>query len=370
MKIIVDLRPLLSGKISGVEVFTNSIIQALSQVKTPNLELVFWVNASKDFDFGAFKKLGTCVQTRIPNKIFNISASLFRFPKIDRLIQKKLPETDLKQCVLFVPDPRPSPVSRTCKKIFTIHDLSPLYFPEYFNWKTRIFHKLLRLKKELEEAHTIIAVSEFTKECILSKLKIAEKKIKVVYESAEEGFFLETVIPLKPKETLPKKFILSLFTLEPRKNIQRAIEAFFLFHKANPDISLVLVGRKNSKIFSEIKIQENANIVWIQRFISLEEKKWLYQNAECFLYPSLFEGFGLPLLEAMSQNCPVVFGNNSSMREIMGNEGIPVNSLSVHSIAEGLNRAKEVKRENLKSFAEKFSWKKAGQELFEIMSEK
>ena len=197
--IIFDIRPLLHGKVSGVEIFTKNIALSLKRNLPKKCKIIFWTNAKIKFDFGEFKKMGICVQTFWPNKIFNIIASIFRFPKIDQLILKQLQKNnknkalikDFKQnkIVLVVPDPRPAPVSEKVIKIFTIHDLSPLHFAKNFNWKTRFFHQLIRWKKEILESDKIIVPSFFTKKDLLQVFgqtqSNLEKKIKVIYEGIE-----------------------------------------------------------------------------------------------------------------------------------------------------------------------------------------
>ena len=368
MIIIFDLRPLLSQKISGVEVYTKNITEHLAKNLPKDAQLIFWTNASKTFDFEYFKELGTCIQTRVPNKLFNISSSLLRCPKIDLLIQKQIPEIKGKQTILFIPDPRPSPISANCKKVFTIHDLSPFYFTKSFNIKTRLFHKLIRFHQELIESKKIIAVSDFTKKSIHSKFRTPLNKIVTIHEAAENAYFETNTKQQKPKEKLPKKYILSLSTLEPRKNLDRTIKAFLTISKKQKGLHLILVGKKNPKIFKDIPKIDHDKIIWIDRFVNLQEKKWLYKNAQCFVYASLFEGFGLPLLEAASQGCPVVYGNNSSMPEVMQNKGFPVNSLNIHSIEIGITKALQSKsnKQDLIDHAKSFSWNKAAKDLITV----
>jgi glycosyltransferase involved in cell wall biosynthesis len=373
--LIFDLRPLLHGNISGVEVFTKNMVRELVKTASPSTNIIFWVNARKKFDFGEFKTMGTCVQTHIPNLLFNLSASLFRWPKIDKMILAQLSTFNFvpssRDSTLFVPDPRPSPVSSQCQKIVTVHDLSAFRFPEAFNWKTRLLHQLIRLKKELIESAKVIAVSKFTKQEIIDYRLCEAEKIEVIHEAAE---FDDDLVEKKPKESLPKNFFFSLSTLEPRKNIEKLIQGFLLAHKENPRLSLVLVGRKNTKIFSKLNITNHPNITFIERFISIAEKKWLYQNATGFLFLSKYEGFGLPILEAMSQGCPVICGNNSAQKEVAGTAGILVDVQNIPAIAraildlEGDEELKKRLSERSLAHAKIFSWKKSAVKIHTIFN--
>lgn len=336
--------------------------------------IIFWVNAKKEFDFGEFKNMGICIQTRIPNILFNICASIFRYPKIDRLIQDHLttlPPYHL--TTLFVPDPRPSPVSSQCQKIITVHDLSSFRFPETFALKTRFFHKLIRLKKEITESTKVIAVSEFTKHEILDYQLCESEKIEIVHEAAEPEYFDEAVPAQKPVESLPQNFFLSLSTLEPRKNLKTLITAFLLVQKEKPDLQLVLVGKKNPQIFTELNLDQHSNITCIERFMSIAEKKWLYQKATGFLFLSKYEGFGLPILEAMSQGCLVICGNNSAQKEVVGTAGILVDVQDVSVIAQVILSLEENKglrnyqSEQSLARAKTFSWKKSSVKILTFL---
>ena len=160
-------------------------------------------------------------------------------------------------------------------------------------------------------------------------------------------------------------------TIEPRKNLPRLIQAFLNFQKnTKTDIYLVLVGRENKKIFQKEKINlKDKRIVLIERVISVREKKWLYQKALGFIYVSLLEGFGLPLVEAMSQGCPLIYSNTSSLQEIGQGVGMAVNPTSITEIeaamsllSKDLSLRKKLSKKGLQK-ASFFSWDQAGKEV-------
>ncbi|MBN2087859.1 glycosyltransferase family 4 protein [Candidatus Peregrinibacteria bacterium] len=371
MKIAIDLRPLMSGKISGVEMYILGMLKALFEADSEN-KYILWYNSFKNVNIGHFPKGHpnvTIKRTRIPNKILNLSLSLLRWPKVDKLIDKDIE-------ALWIPDPRPAPVSKRCKKITTFHDLSFVDFKYSFNFKTRLWHKILRPKKEAKEATTIVAVSEFTKSQLVDEYNINPNKIKVIYEAAADHLhplpFAKSFEIIKRKYNLPDQYFLCLSTLEPRKNITGIIKAYSEWQNGNEsEVALVIAGRKHEHIFADLHLQKHPQI-FMTGFIDEEDKAILYQHALTFLYPSLYEGFGLPVLEAMQCGTPVITSDATSIPEVAGDAAILINPNEPHQLKQAMDEIyrDEVLRKTLieKGFeqAKKFSWKKAARELMEL----
>lgn len=383
MTIILDLRPLLGGKTSGVEVYTHQLIKNILELDKKNTYILFANAYAKQNIFSQFSEYSNVVtvQTRIPNKIFNFALAIFKRPKIDRLILNYLKKrTDIKIekiDVFLMPDLRPSQVSSHVKKICVIHDLSFHHFPQFFSWKTRLWYKILQAKREISSSDAIIAVSNFTKSDLEKSFQVSAQKIKVVHEAVDDDFCNEVTdqisLKVQKKYSLPQKYFLFLATLEPRKNMLRLIDAFQIYKKNNPNdpIQLVLAGQKNEKIFSTIKLKRVPD-VHIPGFIDETDKATVMKNAEAFLYPSLFEGFGLPLLEAMKCSTPIITSNTSSMPEVCGNAALFINPENKDEIAAAMEeiRKPEVRSSLKKEMLEqikKFSWKKCAQETLDII---
>jgi len=375
MNILVDLRPLMAGNISGVEIYLKNVLQKILKIDQKNHYVLWWnSHHNVSVNIPQFKNKNiTYFTTKIPNKILNLSLSLLRYPKIDQWIGKKL---GIKIDKVFVPDPRPTPVSENCQKIITMHDLSFEHFKYTFSWKTMLWHKMLRPKKENREATKIIAVSQATKEDIIKTYQINSDKIKVIYEASDLLTIQKNQIQVVQKKyKLPHKFILTLSTIEPRKNIEGLLGAFQKLKKeTNLSHKLVIVGRHNEKIFAKVKNLQTEKDLIFTGFISEKDKTALYTLADIFVYPSFFEGFGLPLVEAMQMGCPVVTSNLSVMPEIVSKAGQLVNPYEINSIKEGMRLVLE--NENLrqqmrkKSFtrAQDFSWEKCARETLEILN--
>ncbi len=372
MKIAIDLRPLMSGKISGVEVYIQSMLKALFEADSKN-QYILWYNSFKNIDIAHFPlnypnvKL---VRTRIPNKFLNLSMSLLRWPKVDRLIDEAID-------VLWVPDPRPAPVSDKCKKVTTFHDLSFEDFRHSFSRKTRLWHKILRPRTEAQEADQIIAVSHFTKGQLMDEYGIPPKKIQVVYEAADEHLrpieMPKSFELIQRKYDLPNEYFLCLSTLEPRKNVSGVLEAFLDWKKdTEAPVALVVGGKEHPRIFSHLNLKKHQDIRLIG-FVDEEDKALLYQHSLAFVYPSFYEGFGLPILEAMQCGAPVITSNATSMPEVAGEAALLINPNEPKELKAALHELYRDESMRLglreKGFEQvkKFSWKKAADEFLVLM---
>lgn len=365
----------MSGKISGVEVYIINMLKSLFEIDPPagragkENEYILWYNAFKKVDISHFPADYPNVKlkrTKVPNKFLNLSLSLLRWPKVDKLIGKNIN-------ILWVPDPRPAPVSKKCKKITTFHDLSFEDFKYSFNFKTRLWHKVLRPKKEAEEASHIITPSEFTKSQLVEEYNVSPDKITVISEAAAEHLkpldFPKSFELIKRKYKLPDQYFLCLSTLEPRKNIEGIIRAYTEWQYGNKaTVALVIAGKECPGIFAELKIQKHP-LIHLTGFVDEEDKSLLYQHAMAFLYPSLYEGFGLPILEAMQCGTPVITSDATAMPEVAGDAAILVNPNAPHELKLAMDeiyrdedRRKELIEKGFEQ-AKKFSWKKATEEL-------
>lgn len=206
------------------------------------------------------------------------------------------------------------------KKIVSIHDLIFLRYPELYPIIDREIYDR-KFRKACEQADTVIAISEQTKQDLQSFYKIDAAKIKVVYQSCDELFsatyqvsFLKTIIL---KYNLPSDFILSVGTIEERKDLLTLVKALNLLKNAH----LVVVGKKRDyfKVVNDFcsKHKLQNRILFLEN-VPNNDLPALYQLANVFVYPSLFEGFGIPILEAIQSKTPVIAANSSSLPEVGG----------------------------------------------------
>lgn len=256
------------------------------------------------------------------------------------------------------------------KKVTTIHDLVVFKYPETLQ-PTHIRLQNRRLDWVKKEADAVIAVSEATKQDIMQYLDVPEEKIHVVYEGVSEEFrpkeqldsvYLDRV---RQKYRLPDAFLLNIGTLQPRKNLPRLIEAYLL---AKPPMPLLIVGADG---WGE-QLKQTDNVRLLGR-VPQEDLAGLYALAHTFIYPSLYEGFGLPILEAMASGTPVVTSNTSSMKEVGGNVAMLVDPMSTHSIAQAIESLTNLHAEELQKhkeqgiqWASQFTWEKTAQQTRDV----
>ncbi len=219
------------------------------------------------------------------------------------------------------------PLGLPCPGIATLHDLAFLRFPEFFRPTRRVYQQWLT-RHSARHAALIIAISEHTRHDATELLKVPEERIRVIYPILDERFSLpcsaETIQAFRQRRQLPEHFILFLATLEPRKNIARLLSAYHLLIRETdlPHI-LVLAGGKGwsvqtleQQVYS-LGIQQRVHVVG---YVPEEEKPLWYHAADLFVYPSLYEGFGLPVAEAMACGVPVVTSNVASLPEVVGDD--------------------------------------------------
>lgn len=263
-------------------------------------------------------------------------------------------------------------------QVVTIHDVVPLDHPEWLNKKFVMWYQYL-LPRLAKKAHKIITISEFSKERIIDTLKIPEHKVSVVYNGVDvkmPGY--ESIKEHKIK--LPfNRYILSVGSIEPRKNIGRLIAAWKkIVPIVGDDIGLVIVGAKGlSRVFLQSENLSNVNSadrVYFTGHVSDEQLSALYSHAEVFCYPSLYEGFGLPPLEAMAYSIPVLTSNTTAMAEICKGAATLVDPISVNEIADGivdLLSSHNVERiEFARQLSKSLTWDKCAQATWNVINEK
>ncbi|MEH1771489.1 FkbM family methyltransferase [Nostoc sp.] len=275
-------------------------------------------------------------------------------------------------------------------KIVTIYDLIPILFPEYFNHNSE--HMVKNTIDQIDKNDFVCCISESTKQDISKyQQNLNEKQVFVTYLAADKEKFYpcdnqELIIKTKQKYKIPEQpYLLTLSTLEPRKNIAHVIRSFLRLIKNQhiDDLNLVLIGTKGwqyEEIFVEIdRVKELENRIIVTGYVPDEDLAPLYSGALAFIYISLYEGFGLPPLEAMQCGTPVVTSNTSSLPEVVEDAGIMLDPNDVIGLADAIFKlySEPEYRENLanKSIqqAQKFSWDKYVQEtikVYELAKEK
>lgn len=383
MKIGIDVRCLAEGRRTGVEEYTLNILHHLFELDQKN-DYVLFLNSFREAETSLawIEKYPnvSLKKSRFPNKFLNLFFWYLGWPKIDQI----LGGVD----IFFMPNIIFNSLSRKVKSITAIHDLSFERYPEFFSLKRRLWHVFVNPKKICQKTDRIIAVSESTKKDLVSLYKINSERIIVVPNGLSEKFRIinrndEKLIKVKEKYQLPYKFILYFGTIEPRKNVFSVLQAFEKFREfaqknKNEEFSkfkLVLAGADgwcNKKIYSSIEKSHWKNEIILINNVQEEDKEYLYNLASIFIYPSFFEGFGFPPLEAMASGVPVVVSNNSSVVEVVGKAGIFIDPgrpneilLAIKNILANRDLREKISQRGIER-ATDFKWENSAKELLKL----
>ncbi|MBU0647470.1 MAG: glycosyltransferase family 1 protein [Patescibacteria group bacterium] len=399
MLIGIDIRTLMDARYSGVSEYTLNLIKEILKLDNHN-EYRFFYNSFGNCpnvpEFNA--KNVKLIKYNYPNKLLNyLLFKFFNYPKIDK---------ELRVDVFFMPHINFIGLSFGSKSLITVHDLSFLRNPKFFSLRKNFWHNMINVSKLLKKFKQIIAISENTKRDIIELCGISPDKIKVIYSGVGEEYKQITNLNLielkdtecsighsvskaieakrlnevKQKYNLPDNFILYLGTIEPRKNIEGIIKAYNQLRIDNSeleDVKLIIVGGKGWKsknIYKEWDLSEYKDDIKFLDYISSENKVYLYNLASVFLYPSFYEGFGFPPLEAMACGTPVIASYSSSLPEVIGDAGLLVDPYNITEIANALKQIllnKDLSDKLIKKGleqAKQFSWIKTAREYLEVFS--
>jgi glycosyltransferase involved in cell wall biosynthesis len=270
--------------------------------------------------------------------------------------------------------------------VLTLHDI--IYLEE-INFKGTTYQNFGNIYRKfvvprvVKKSEMIITVSNFERNTIIEKLKVPEDKIKVVYNAVHKKFnnlyTSQTINNFKKQHNLPDKFILFLGNTAPKKNTINVINAYVIYCRTVTDhIPLVILDYNKNLVENILRSQGNEDLIdsfYFPGFISSDDMALIYNAATLFLYPSLRESFGLPILEAMGCGTPVITSTTSSMPEVANNAALLVDPKDVNDIAEKMHAilSDEKLRQNFSELgikrAAEFSWKKSAENLLAIYNQ-
>ena len=387
MTIGVDLRILARDAGTGVEEYAKKLLSFLIPLDK-NIRYKLFYNARKkqplNYEWARAVNVNV-LESKIPNKFLEIF-SRFGFPKIDKL---------LGGCdVFFQPHFLPAALSDSVERVISFHDLSFERYPEFFSRRQKLWHKIINPCEQAEQADKIIAISESTKNDLVGLYDIASDKIRVIYSGVS---FPKNITEIEKKScaakyNLPENFILFLGTLEPRKNVLGVVRAFEVLKNSlilplpvrgntaadgeRQDLKLVIAGGRGwlyKELFNYVGASRyKDDIIFLGRVLD-EEKEILYSLAKVFVFPSFFEGFGFPPLEAMACGTPVVTSNVSSLPEVAGDSVLMVNPYRIDEIANNMkaflndSNFKNMMTEKGRERARQFSWQKCAEETLDFI---
>lgn len=360
MKIGIDVTAIFYEG-TGVGRYTEKLVKELLR-QNPDDEYVLFASLFRGYFkfrkrivvlFGMYKNWRLVV-IPLPPLFWSFVWNKLSFIKIEKLIG----EVDLFHCWDYLIAPSNKP------RVVTIHDVTPVLFPESHTKKIKKnFHDVIaRIKTE---KIFVLTDSENTKKDLVKHLKISDTQIQAVYLGG--SFEQEAKREIERKKDAGNRYLLCVGTREPRKNLKTVIVAFNKVVNKIPDLKLLIAG-KFGWGKEDLQLEKNVKILGLVEDSVLID---LYKNAVCLLYPSFYEGFGLPVLDAMSLGCPVVTSSVSSLPEIGGEAVVYVNPKSVEEIANAILRItgnEDLRNHYIKKGleqAKKFSWQKCAKETRE-----
>ncbi len=270
-----------------------------------------------------------------------------------------------------------APPLSPCPFVVSVHDISFKLFPETFLPRDRIMLSIL-VPFTMRRAKKIITLSNASKKDIIDQFGISENKIEVIYLAASEIF--QTDFSIKTDDKIcsftDKPYILAVGNIQPRKNLRRLLEAYVKFSKAEDfDLDLLLVGPQkwaSKELESFIDKANLSNRIHLTGYVPENDLLKLYRYAKVFVYPSLYEGFGLPVIEAMSCNTPVVASNIPVMKEIADGAAVLIDPYNSDDIASGIRKiisnpafADDLRKRGLKR-ASNFSWLETAKQTLSV----
>jgi glycosyltransferase involved in cell wall biosynthesis len=382
LNIFINVSSIRQKNLSGIGNYLKNILLELFKLDEENNYYLYSFGYKKlplHFDVSKYQNV-FYKNIRIPNKLLFITNYFFGLPKIDIL---KHEGQKIKADIVWLPNiDICSLKNKKTKLITTIHDLSFVKYNNFLDFKRKLWHFLLDPKKIIKKSNAIICVSSNTALDVEKVYEVSSKKIFVSHLGIDKKFskindseYLENI---RKKYNLPKEFLLYVGTIEPRKNILNTIDSFVKLSKDFENLHLVICGdlgwktKDFSKKLSLLDVETRSKIMFL-RYFPINELPAIYNLSKVFIWPSYYEGFGLPILEAFACSCPVVSSNNSSIPEVLKNNAILVESFDASDLYSAIFSL--LKDENLykyyknRKIDESYynNWKKCAEDLIRVI---
>ncbi len=351
---LVFLADALDVQYAGIYGYCKNLLQAIDQLQSPHQ--IFVIRSSTQKEFHELIEIAIPIRRTIP-----LHQRIRQFTSIPKYINQLKPDV-----VVEMAHFGPFRLHASIKRVTFIHDLSPILYPQWHPVASVWAHRLA-LKSILQNAHLILTNSNFTQQEIKRVYPNINAAIEVTLLASTQKPNQLVDDRIFKKHHIKTPYFLYVGTIEPRKNIQVLLNAYTVFRKEHPEkkTQLVLAGKwgwKQAQLLADIENNTFTNDIMLTGFVSEAEKKALYQNALAFIYPSLYEGFGLPLLEAMENGCPVISSNTSALPEVGGSAALYFQPNNVMQLTKHLNNIatdmndKIINTSKLVEQAKKFSW--------------
>ena len=375
MRIGIDCRALTGTGHTGVQEYLVQLLGALVPLDRAVSYVLFTAGRRPVLPSdGVFSAPNVTLSPhRRSNRVLTASAWAGGGPDLDTLVGGA--------DVFFFPHVMSGGLSPTCSRVCTVHDLSFERFPEHLTVGRRFWHRAMTPRRHVRDADRVIAVSESTARDVVALYGADEARVSVIRSGVSSLFSPQTeqaTRTFRAEHRLPERFILAMGTREPRKNLPATIRAFgrLATRPEHRDVGLVIVGPRGWRegdIREAVRQSPFASRIVLPGAVAPKERPLWYASASVLAYPSLFEGFGFPPLEAMAVGTPVVAARVSSVPEVVGDAGLLVDPYDVASLEGSLHailsdavlRGRCIQR-GLRR-ASSFSWERTARETLDVL---
>ncbi|MEK7620440.1 MAG: glycosyltransferase family 1 protein [Patescibacteria group bacterium] len=389
MRVLIDIRHLSSPNMAGVGGYTKSLLHALFEIDKENEYVLLssgkrFVSSRPSEASGGISNSGSLdfarddtgervstVHIPVPNKLLNLRTLLLRHPSLNWRVREPV---DL----LFLPNLSIATLPTDIPTVLTVHDLSWKLYPDFYSRKMQLWHKATRPQELFAQSRSIIAPSPSTKRD-LEHLFGAGEKTTVIPHGVSPTFsdkMLASDHGVRSRLKLPKRFALFVGTIEPRKNLLALIEGIKDYRdRTHDDLHLVIVGGwgwRSHAVRRRLWKRDTTGWVHQMGYVDAHDLPALYRSASVTTFPSIYEGFGLPILESMQSGTPVITSHTSSMPEVGDDAAIyidPYNSRDISEALRGLLGSSSLQkqlRDRGIVRAKQFTWEKTARETLEV----
>lgn len=374
MRILIDVRHLNHPEQSGVGEYTTQLLKALFEIDQNNEYVLLSSGSTRDPSLAELAQDDKRKQIHLPtpNKLLNLRTALLKHPTFNWHVREPI---DL----IFLPNLNIASLPTDIPTVLTLHDLSWHFFPEFYSRKMQLWHRAVQPATLVEQARHILTPSTSTTQDVKDVFGVDDAKVTTIPHGVDSSFSPTMQARdhgVRSRLKLPKQFALFVGTIEPRKNLLGLIEGVRRYRETTrDDLHLVLSGKWGWRAH-QIKHQLRK-YPWVHYlgYVASEDKPALYRSARVFIWPSIYEGFGLPVLEAMATGVPVITSRISSLPELTGGAAILIDPYHVIDITEALRTVlgstplqAKLKERGLER-AKNFSWRKTAQKTLDVFTE-
>lgn len=380
MRIGIDARSLTEPYPSGITVYAYHVIKHLISI-APQHQFVLFSSGTSGKQAPLIQRLlqaphVTHVHLPWPNKVFHSLGAVGLAPFIDIT----LGEID----VLFAPNMHVMPVSKNVPLVVTVHDMSYAFHKNFLSYRRKIWHAMVRPKHLLQRANKVITVSRATRDDVMREYQLTPESVIAIHSAIPEPMLEPLPLAEEPAPAdlnLPKRYAVVVSTIEPRKNILGVIQAFQLyraqaFHgQSGSGMHLVVVGARGWKSSAVLRAMQADPSIHYIGYATSQQKQSIIRGARYLIYPSMYEGFGFPPLEALAQNVPVLTSRVGALPEVLGEAALYIDPYSIQDMAtamRALDTDEELRGELLNNHLtvlNRYSWDATAQQTLKVLEE-